>query len=142
MVAGKSDSDTAPATPAEASTAGSVLREHRADRGEPEVTGASTAQSETPARDARPLRRDDLKRIRGVGVFIETKLNALGITSYEQIANWSPPEIDRVSQALDLQGRIEREKWIDQAKTLSAGGQTEFSRRIDRGEIKGEPSKP
>jgi predicted flap endonuclease-1-like 5' DNA nuclease len=77
---------------------------------------------------------DDLKRIRGVGVLIERKLNSMGINSYSQIANWSAPEIDRVSQVLDFKGRVERENWVEQARILSAGGQTEFSRRIDRGD--------
>ena len=77
----------------------------------------------------------DLKRIRGIGVLIEKKLNALGVSSYEQIANWTVPDIERISEQLDFRGRIERENWIEQARILSAGGQTEFSRRLDRGEI-------
>lgn len=77
---------------------------------------------------------DDLKRIRGIGVLIEKKLNSLGITSYEQVANWTEADIDRISQVLDFRGRIERENWIEQARILASGGQTEFSRRVDRGE--------
>ncbi|WP_072394754.1 hypothetical protein [Hyphomicrobium sp. CS1GBMeth3] len=77
---------------------------------------------------------DDLKRIRGIGVLIEKKLNSLGITSYEQVANWTGADIDRISQVLDFKGRIERENWIEQARILASGGQTEFSRRVDRGE--------
>lgn len=78
---------------------------------------------------------DDLKRIRGIGVLIERKLNAIGIHAYEQIANWGAADVDRVSQALGFHGRIERENWVEQARILSAGGQTEFSRRVDRGEV-------
>ncbi len=78
---------------------------------------------------------DDLKRVRGVGVLIEKKLISMGVTSYAQIANWSAADIDRVSQVLDFRGRIERENWVEQARILSAGGQTEFSRRVDRGEV-------
>jgi predicted flap endonuclease-1-like 5' DNA nuclease len=77
---------------------------------------------------------EDLKRIRGIGVLIEKKLNSLGITSYEQVANWTDADIDRISQLLDFKGRIERENWIEQARILASGGQTEFSRRADRGE--------
>ncbi len=83
---------------------------------------------------------DDLKRIRGVGVLIEKKLNSLGITNYEQIASWSGADVDRISRVLDFKGRIERENWIEQARILASGGQTEFSRRVDRGEV--ESSKP
>jgi predicted flap endonuclease-1-like 5' DNA nuclease len=76
----------------------------------------------------------DLKRIRGIGVLIEKKLNSLGITAYEQVANWTRSDIDRVSELLDFKGRIERENWIEQARILASGGQTEFSRRVDRGD--------
>ena len=77
---------------------------------------------------------EDLKRIRGIGVLIEKKLNSLGIATYEQIANWTHDDIDRISDVLDFKGRIERENWIEQARILASGGQTEFSRRADRGE--------
>lgn len=96
----------------------------------------SEAYSPTNATKAGP---DDLKRIRGVGVLIERKLNSMGINSYSQIANWTSAEIDRVSQVLDFKGKVERENWVEQARILSAGGQTEFSRRVDRGD---DPSKP
>jgi predicted flap endonuclease-1-like 5' DNA nuclease len=72
---------------------------------------------------------DDLKRIRGIGVLIEKKLNSLGITNYEQVANWTGADIERISRILDFKGRIERENWIEQARILATGGQTEFSRR-------------
>ncbi|MCC7252225.1 helix-hairpin-helix domain-containing protein, partial [Hyphomicrobium sp.] len=77
---------------------------------------------------------DDLKRIRGIGVLIEKRLNSLGITAYEQVANWTRADIDRISGLLDFKGRIERENWIEQARILASGGQTEFSRRVDRGD--------
>jgi predicted flap endonuclease-1-like 5' DNA nuclease len=100
---------------------------------------AGAAASVTPNR-ARTGPPDDLKRIRGVGVLIEKKLNSMGITSYDQIANWASADIDKVSQVLDFRGRIERENWVEQARILSSGGQTEFSRRVDRGDV--ETSKP
>lgn len=74
---------------------------------------------------------DDLKRIRGIGILIEKKLNSLGITYYEQVANWTGADIERISRILDFKGRIERENWIEQARILATGGQTEFSRRSD-----------
>jgi predicted flap endonuclease-1-like 5' DNA nuclease len=75
---------------------------------------------------------DDLKRIRGIGVLIERRLNALGVTHYEDIANWTADDIDRISHQLDFKGRIQREGWVEQARILAAGGDTEFSRRLDR----------
>jgi|SRR5581483_435637 len=78
---------------------------------------------------------DDLKRIRGIGVLIEKRLNSMGVVGYEQIANWTAQDIERVSQSLDFKGRIERENWVEQARILASGGATEFSRRVDRGEV-------
>ncbi|MGF1651018.1 MAG: hypothetical protein ACFCUN_11260 [Hyphomicrobiaceae bacterium] len=81
------------------------------------------------------IEADDLKRIRGVGILIEKKLNALGITTYEQIANWTAEDVEWVSQHLAFQKRIERENWVEQARILATGGETEFSRRVDRGDV-------
>ena len=41
-------------------------------------------------------------------------------------------DIERISRILDFKGRIEREHWIEQARILATGGQTEFSRRGER----------
>ncbi len=78
---------------------------------------------------------DDLKRIRGVGVLLERKLNAMGVTTYEQIANWTAADVGTVNSKLEFKGRIERENWIEQARILASGGQTDFSRRFERGEV-------
>lgn len=100
----------------------------------------AAAPSAVPSKDAPRTssagdKSDDLKRIRGVGVLIEKRLNAKGVTSYSQIANWTTSDIDKISQDLDFKGRIERENWIEQARILSSGGHTEFSRRVDRGDV-------
>ena len=52
-------------------------------------------------------------------MLIEKRLNAMGISTYEQIANWTDADIARVSQTLDFKGRIERESWVEQARILS-----------------------
>ena len=100
-----------------------------------ELSGLRSVRSEAYAPAGKQDRQDDLKRIRGVGVLIEKKLNSMGVYTYAQIANWSAADIDRVSQVLDFKGRIERENWVEQARILTAGGQTEFSRRVDRGDV-------
>jgi predicted flap endonuclease-1-like 5' DNA nuclease len=103
----------------------------------PEAAGRVAAQDKVPR--APP---DDLKRIRGIGVLIEKRLFAMGVTSYEEIANWTAADIDRVSQSLEFKGRIERENWIEQARILASGGATEFSRRFDRGETDASRASP
>ena len=124
----------------------SGLRSVRSDAYRSSGTDATTAAAAAAAAGAgsakvvRSAEIDDLKRIRGIGVLIEKRLNSVGIVSYGQIADWTTEEIDRVSASLDFKGRIERENWVEQARILSAGGQTEFSRRVDRGEV--ETSRP
>jgi predicted flap endonuclease-1-like 5' DNA nuclease len=100
-----------------------------------EALRGSEAPAPAPPRAPRTAGPDDLKRIRGIGVLIEKKLNALGIATYEQIANWTAEDIERVSRVLEFKGRIERENWVEQARILASGGQTEYARRIERGEI-------
>jgi predicted flap endonuclease-1-like 5' DNA nuclease len=94
-----------------------------------------SARKDEPRAPRDDVEGDDLKRIRGVGVLIEKRLNALGVTRYSDVANWTSGDIDRISQTLDFKGRIERENWVEQARILSSGGHTEFSRRVDRGDV-------
>jgi len=63
---------------------------------------------------------DDLKRIRGIGPQNETRLNALGVYHFGQIAAWTPAEVRWVGAYLAFPGRIEREDWIGQARALAA----------------------
>jgi large subunit ribosomal protein L21 len=72
---------------------------------EPEAPAAATA-------------KDDLTQISGVGPAIVDKLNAIGITSLEQIAAFSKEDIERVNGELNFKGRIERDDWVGQAKQL------------------------
>ena len=63
--------------------------------------------------------RDDLQQIRGVGPAIEKTLNELGIYRYQQIANMSEYDIDRIARRLKgFHSRIYREDWIGQAREL------------------------
>ena len=63
--------------------------------------------------------RDDLKMIKGVGPAIEKTLNEMGIFSFQQIADMSEYDIDRVARRLKgFHSRIQREDWIGQARLL------------------------
>ncbi len=72
---------------------------------------------------------DDLKLLKGVGPKLEQTLNELGFYHFDQIAAWTPSEVAWVDTRLKFKGRIERDGWIEQAKILAAGGETEFSAR-------------
>ena len=52
---------------------------------------------------------------------LEKKLNALGITRLDQIANFSDEDIAKVDDALNFKGRISRDDWVGQAKALTEG---------------------
>ncbi len=95
----------------------------------PAVSAGEAPGTPPPALEAPEGSADDLKKISGVGPGIEKTLNKLGIFHYRQIATFTPDNIAWVDQHLRFKGRIERENWIDQAKTLADGGSTEFSRR-------------
>jgi len=63
--------------------------------------------------------RDNLKMIKGVGPAIEKTLNEMGIFHFDQIAEMSEYEIDRVAHRLKgFRSRIYREDWIGQARDL------------------------
>jgi NADH-quinone oxidoreductase subunit E len=65
------------------------------------------------------IESDDLKKIKGVGPAIEKTLKSLGIHRFNQIAEMSEYDIDRVAQQLKgFRSRIYREDWIGQAREL------------------------
>jgi predicted flap endonuclease-1-like 5' DNA nuclease len=64
---------------------------------------------------------DDLKLIAGIGPKLEQKLNSIGIWHYAQIALWTPAQVDWVNAAISFHGRVERERWVLQAKALLEG---------------------
>jgi predicted flap endonuclease-1-like 5' DNA nuclease len=82
-----------------------------------------------------PPHPDDLKRIRGIGPQNEGRLHGLGIWHFTQIAAWNAENVNWVSSYLAFPGRIDREKWIDQARELAVGHETEFSRRVAAGMV-------
>ena len=45
---------------------------------------------------------DDLKRISGIGGVLEEKLNTLGVTTFAQIAAWTPEDVARMDEQLNF----------------------------------------
>ena len=77
-----------------------------------------------------------LKEIKGVGPKLEKVLNELGFYHFDQIAGWSDDEVNWVNQNLTgFRGRVTRDNWVEQAKVLASGGETEFSKRVDKGDV-------
>jgi predicted flap endonuclease-1-like 5' DNA nuclease len=88
---------------------------------QPDATPAATPPAPASASaGASDLSEDDLTKIRGIGAVLKGKLNNLGIVSFRQIAEFTQEDITRIDTVLDFPGRIERDQWVDQAKTLLA----------------------
>ena len=79
---------------------------------------------------------DNLKEIKGVGPKLETLLNEMGFYHFDQIANWGVDEVAWVDANLKgFKGRVSRDNWVEQAKVLASGGETEFSKRVEDGGV-------
>lgn len=79
---------------------------------------------------------DDLKQIKGVGPKLEKLCNELGFWHFDQVAAWTPDEVAWVDENLKgFKGRVSRDNWVEQARVLGAGGQTEFSKRVKGGDV-------
>jgi len=76
---------------------------------------------------------DDLTRIKGLGPKAAAQLKLLGITRFVQLGALGTAE----SAALDEQmgvfrGRLERDRWIEQARYLARGDTTTFEKEFGK----------
>ena len=68
---------------------------------------------------------DDLTQIKGVPKVLERALHRVGVFYFWQIAQWSPEDVKYVDSQLatleeSIEGRVEREGWVNQASELAA----------------------
>ncbi|WP_235905919.1 endonuclease [Pseudooceanicola pacificus] len=117
------------------------------DISDPEVEDAdagTAADMAVPGEGSRPEgltaprdgQADDLKRIKGVGPKLEQLCNQMGFWHFDQIAAWGAEEVAWVDQNLvGFKGRVSRDDWVGQAKLLATGAETEFSKRVDKGDV-------
>ncbi len=83
-----------------------------------------------PKAVAKPVIPDNLELLKGVGPKLNTLLKSLGITSFDQVANWTPADITEIDSKLGtFAGRIARDNWVDQAKLLVAGDIAGFEKK-------------
>ena len=112
-----------------------------AARGKAALMGDAEPEAAKPAKTkakvAKPAKAaDDLKEIKGVGPQLEKLLHDNGVTSFAQIAVWSDGDIDHFAEVIGrMGGRIRSDDWVGQAKILASGQETEFSHRVDKGEV-------
>lgn len=62
---------------------------------------------------------DDLTAIKGIGPKLNDALHAMGIYHYWQIAALKADDIAWINERLRFKNRVERERWVPQAKALA-----------------------
>ena len=76
---------------------------------------------------------DQLTLLKGLGPKAAAKLNELGVRRYDQLAALAGPELARVDgQMGPLQGRIARDRWVEQAGYLAAGDTAGFEAKFGK----------
>lgn len=96
---------------------------------EPEAPAVAPAPEPAPAAPA----FDDLTRMKGVGPRLAERLNTVGITSFAQIAALSPEAAATLDSKLgDFQGRLDRDRWIEQAQLLAGGDIAAFEEKFGK----------
>jgi len=63
---------------------------------------------------------DDLAKLQGVGPQIVKKLNEAGVFHYWQVAAMTSEDVTKLDADLRFNGRIERDGWVNQARSLLA----------------------
>ncbi|MEO1308046.1 MAG: NADH-quinone oxidoreductase subunit E [Pseudomonadota bacterium] len=95
----------------------------------PQETPVGTRPASLEA--ARDGGADKLQKIKGVGPKLEKLLHSLGFYHFDQIAAWTAEEVAWVDENLEgFKGRVSRDEWVDQARILATGEETEFSRGV------------
>jgi NADH-quinone oxidoreductase subunit E len=82
--------------------------------------------------DAPEGKKDDLTLIMGIGPAIEKTLNAMGITTYRQVADLTESQIEQVEAEAGFRGRVTKNNWLHQADVLDRGGVEEYRKVFNR----------
>jgi hypothetical protein len=69
--------------------------------------------------DGEDVGKIPLTEINGIGKGTAAKLEAMGIDDARQIAKWSAKKAKAIDDELGLNGRVERDNWVGQAKALA-----------------------
>ena len=77
--------------------------------------------------------RNDLCRLKGVGPKFADALHDLGFNRFEQLANLTPTEIERLDAQLGaFRGRITRDRVVEQANYLARGDVDGFEQQFGK----------
>ncbi|MGR3640126.1 50S ribosomal protein L21 [Alterinioella nitratireducens] len=86
----------------------------------PKPAAKKAAPNKAEAPKAAVAGGDDLKALTGVGPALEKKLHEAGVTTFAQIAAFTPEQIEEIEEKLSFKGRIERDGWVEQAQAKLA----------------------
>jgi predicted flap endonuclease-1-like 5' DNA nuclease len=76
---------------------------------------------------------DDLTRIKGLGPKAATQLKLLGITRYAQLGALGPAECAALDEQMGVfRGRLDRDRWVEQARYLGRGDTATFEREFGK----------
>ncbi len=103
--------------------AAAATKKPAAKKAAPKKEAAPKADAKTaaPKKAAKKTDGDDLTQISGVGPVIVGKLHDLGVTTFAQIAAWTPEDVAAMDEKLNFKGRIDRDDWLKQAAELAKG---------------------
>ena len=107
-----------PVAKAEAPVADEKVKVAREKNATPKAAEAKPVRK-APA--AKAAKADDLKVISGIGPKLEQVLNGMGFKRYADIAVLKAEDVARIEAELGFSGRIARDGWVEQAKTLAKG---------------------
>lgn len=120
----------APAAPPAAAPEAAPVAEAPAPSSSPEPELEPAAP---PAPQPAVTQDSDLARIKGVGPKLVAQLQALGVTTLAQIAQWDDADIARIDSQLGrFAGRIVRDDWVGQARLLNAGDLAAYEARFGK----------
>jgi len=74
--------------------------------------------------------KDNLKKIKGIDEDLEKKLYELGIFQFSQIASWSSKNCEWIENFISLPNYTRQNHWVEQAKILKTGNETEYSQAL------------
>jgi predicted flap endonuclease-1-like 5' DNA nuclease len=93
----------------------------------PDAASVAVSVAELPGSDP------DLMQLKGVGDKFAAKLRELGIDSIRQVAGWSSADAAVIDSQLGaFQGRVKRDRLVEQAKLLHEGRITEYETRFGK----------
>ena len=98
---------------------GGTAAEAAAPAPKPAAKKAAPKKAEAP-KAAAAAGGDDLKALTGVGPALEKKLHEAGVTTFAQIAAFTPEQIEEIEEKRSFKGRIERDGWVEQAQAKLA----------------------